>query len=271
MKNDILLIIKGFFIGIAKILPGVSGSLLAISFGVYEKAIEAISCFFKGIKNHIFFLGKLGCGILLAIVLCSNFVLYMLDHFYLPTIFLFVGLISGGIPSLFQKFDLHQKRNKFILFFIFLFVFISFLALKLDTYEFHGKVLDYLYLFFLGLIDAFTMIVPGLSGTLIFLMLGSYSFLMHLFSDAFFLLFHNPFIILFFCLGIFVGIFFTAKMMTFLLKNYSSFIYTIITGFMISSLFLLIVQNIKFMTNIVSFISCFIYSFLGYFIARKME
>ena len=69
--NSIKLIIKGFFIGLAKIIPGVSGAVLAILFGLYDKAIDAITNFFNDKKGNFYFLLYTGLGVLVAILFGS--------------------------------------------------------------------------------------------------------------------------------------------------------------------------------------------------------
>ena len=79
MKN-IILILKGFFIGIGKIIPGVSGSLIAVSLGVYDKMIESVQSFFKDIKGNSLFLMKIGTGILIALMIFSKLIGYLTDE-----------------------------------------------------------------------------------------------------------------------------------------------------------------------------------------------
>ena len=98
-----ILIIKGFIIGIAKIIPGVSGSLVALNLGLYERGIEAISNFFNNVKSNMIFLLNVGIGIIISIIIGSKVIDYALLKFYFPTILLFIGLLIGTIPNLFKK------------------------------------------------------------------------------------------------------------------------------------------------------------------------
>ena len=70
-------ILKGFIIGIGKIIPGVSGSVLAISMGIYDKIIKSISNFFSDIKNNSIFLFKVSIGMIIAISFFSNIIVYL--------------------------------------------------------------------------------------------------------------------------------------------------------------------------------------------------
>ena len=68
-------ILKGIIIGIGKIIPGVSGSVLAISLGIYEKAIYSFNNIFKDYRN-IYFLLKIFIGVLIAIIFGSKIILF---------------------------------------------------------------------------------------------------------------------------------------------------------------------------------------------------
>ena len=74
--QKLILFFKGFLIGIGKIIPGVSGSVLAISFGVYEECLKRIENFFHDIRDNFLYLAPLGTGIVLAVLLGSNVILF---------------------------------------------------------------------------------------------------------------------------------------------------------------------------------------------------
>ena len=95
-----MLFIKGLIIGIGKIIPGVSGSMLAISMGIYQKLINSINNFFKNVKYNFKFLSQIGIGVLVSIILFSNLILSCLEKNYLITMFLFLGLIIGGLDDI---------------------------------------------------------------------------------------------------------------------------------------------------------------------------
>ena len=97
------LIIKGFIIGIGKIIPGVSGAMLAITLGEYEKIIEAISNIKKNTIKNTKYLSTIGIGIILAITLTSKIIVKCLNMHYFPTMLLFIGMIIGGIPKIIKE------------------------------------------------------------------------------------------------------------------------------------------------------------------------
>ena len=95
-----MLILKGIIIGIGKIIPGVSGSMLAISMGIYQRLIDSINNFFKDTKNNFKFLLKIGIGIIIAIVFFSKLITSCLNKYYLITMFFFIGLIIGSLNDI---------------------------------------------------------------------------------------------------------------------------------------------------------------------------
>ena len=75
---NLRLIIQGFIVGIGKIIPGVSGSMMAMLMGIYEPLMEAVTKFFDNKKKHFYLLFNFGIGIFLAIILFSKIILFLL-------------------------------------------------------------------------------------------------------------------------------------------------------------------------------------------------
>ena len=112
--------LKGFVIGIGKIIPGVSGAVLAIIMGVYDKTIYYICNFKSNVYEGSKYLASLGIGIIISIILFSKIISYCLSEYYVITMLFFIGLIIGGVPTIISK----VKRNDYYIVFIsFLFFF----------------------------------------------------------------------------------------------------------------------------------------------------
>ena len=186
----------GILIGIGKILPGISGSMLAIRCGIYERVVSSLSSFPKMKRQDILFLSILGTGFLLAMMLGSKFLLFLFlryQTFLIGSIFFFLPTLEGN----------------------------------------HFTFFTYL---FMGMIEAFSTIIPGVSGTAIYLSLGWYSEMLNLFSSLY--LFPFGKIIPFF-LGFSICAFFLLKAIAFFLEKYPKETYSAILGFFLSSLFFL--------------------------------
>ena len=177
-------IIKGILIGIANIIPGVSGGTMAVSLGIYDKLISSISNLLKDWKKSLVTLLPiiLGCGI--GIVGFTYAIEYLLSHHTFVTCMAFVGLILGGIPILLisLKKELAKTSSKIgisgILAFVFLFAVAVFLPMMNAEDEvlktFHATPGVMAALFFVGIIASATMVIPGVSGSLVMMILGYY-------------------------------------------------------------------------------------------------
>ena len=103
MKNNLLLVIKGFIMGLANIIPGVSGGTLALILGIYEKFINAISHFFQNFKENLCFIIPVAIGMVLAILSMSRVIDYSYNHYPKPTTIYYMGLVILAIPHIEYK------------------------------------------------------------------------------------------------------------------------------------------------------------------------
>ncbi len=255
---NIKLIFKGFIVGLGKIIPGVSGAILAISMGIYEKVIKIVSNPFKNFKNNLFFLGNLGIGFVTAVILMSKIIDIALKKQYFFTMLFFVGLIIGTIPTILNevknyKFKLHN------LLFVILAIALCYLLTLFKTNQLENLTYDKIVI--IGLIDAVSMIIPGISGTAILMLLGLYNGFIALFTDI------NIFNLCFFALGLGIGVLITAKIMDYLFANFKVYTYYTIIGFLISSI-LLLLSDILNTVTIMQMLLGLIFVFLGFIISR---
>lgn len=218
------LFLMGCIIGIGKVLPGISGSVLAIRLGIYEKVMDAIFNFRKDVKENISFLGVLGAGFLFATIFASKILLQLFLNYGFILKVLFILFIITGIPSLMKK------SNSFKITLIAFFLTSSIFWFPKGNFPIK-PVLSY---FFMGLIESFSTIVPGISGTAIFLSLGWYQEVLRLFSELYLFPYNR---LIPFAFGIAVGGYFLLKLMNYLFHYYSEFMYSAILGFLLSSLF----------------------------------
>ena len=272
--NNIKLVIKGFIVGLGKIVPGVSGGMLAILLGVYEDSIEAISHFFSNWKKNSIFLGMLGVGILLSIVLMSNFIDFSLEHYYLPTMLLFIGLMLGSFSSLKGEIE-GTNCKKYLLHLIIPFLLMLLLQCSKtnNVFIYDGSLKSIFFLFLFGVIDAVTMVVPGVSGTAILMLFGFYDMFLetiaHLFDFEMFNATLN--ILLPFGLGILIGLLLTIKLVSYLLKYHSISFHYIIISFFLSSVFLLLLQTLKQNYTVSTLMISFFLFIIGYFVSKCFD
>ena len=248
MKESIILGIKGFIMGIANIIPGVSGGTLAIILGIYEKLISCISHFFKNIKENLKFLIPIGIGMGLSILVLSNVISYTLEHYPVPTTLFFVGLILGGIPLLTKKIKGQTSSiSNWIVFIVTFGIVLLFTFLKEGTSVVNLSNLDifgYCLLFLVGMIAAATMVIPGISGSFVLMLLGYYKPVIDTIKDLshFHHIGSNLLILIPFGIGILLGIIGIAKLIEYLLKKQETKTYFGILGFVLSSIVSILVQ-----------------------------
>lgn len=234
-------ILKGFIIGIGKIMPGVSGSMLAISLNVYERLLGIIADIRNITADGFKFLFAILFGAMLSITVFSRGVKWLLDSFYFPIMLLFIGLIIGGLPEIFNEI----RRGKGIVLNVIIFIVsltLSYVLASLGTLVTIGNGNVFVY-FVLGLIEAFSSIVPGISGTAIYMSLGVYDMLLDFFGNIF-----NPYyykFAVFFGIGILVGVIILAKTITYLLRRKKVQTYFAILGFMTSSIIIMLREAFK--------------------------
>ena len=235
-----MLILKGIIIGVGKIIPGVSGSMLAISMGIYQRLIDSINNFFKYPKNNFKFLFKIAIGVIISIVFLSNIILKCLDNYYLITMFFFIGLIIGGTKDIKVNID---KKNNYIAYISFIVVTLLGLISIDNEIVITNNILNFLYFIFIGFIDAFTMVVPGISGTATLMMLGAYSSVIYMFSNIFDV--SNFKVLIPFSVGMVLGILITVKIVNYLFNKHKSKTYSAILGFSMSTIALMFIRSIK--------------------------
>ena len=103
MKEWLKDIVKGMVIGVANIIPGVSGGTMAVSMGIYDKLIRSVTHLFSEFKKSIKVIIPVVIGAGVGIVILSAIIQYLLGHFPVQTNFLFIGLIVGGLPVILTR------------------------------------------------------------------------------------------------------------------------------------------------------------------------
>lgn len=265
-----MLFLKGLIIGIGKIIPGVSGSMLAISMGIYDKLIYSINNIFKDFKKNIKFLFVVTLGVITSIIFFSNIILKCLNNYYMITMFLFIGLIVGSFKDIKSQV---MNINKSIVFII-LSSCIIFGIINIDNdINIQNTFIKIIYFIIVGAIDAVTMVIPGISGTAVLMTIGAYTKLMETFSNLlnYNFLIDSFVIILPFLFGLFIGIIITVKLINYLFSNYKEATYSAIIGFSISTIILMFAKCLNSKYTFSDMIFAFIALFIGYFISKKIN
>lgn len=245
-KFDLKPFFGGIGVGIANIIPGVSGGTMLVIFNLFDKLTNSISDIFKRHtttrKQSFIFLFKVLLGTAIGLVAFAKILGYTLEHAEAETIFWFMGLILFSIPIVVRNEMDGEKFN--IIFFIIgvlIICILEYFNLKGVNNEItdSNNIYNLLMLCLLGIIGGATMIFPGISGSMVLLVLGKYELIRN-YIDKITTLDINIFIKLgFFGIGALIGIILSSKLLSFLLKRYKGKVVSLILGFIIASALIL--------------------------------
>lgn len=243
MRDKLILFVKGVVLGIAFIIPGVSGGTLAVLLGIYEDLIEAVGNFYKGLDNfkkYFMYLLPIGVGIVVSVGVCARVIKIGLEKAPIVTMLVFLGLILGGIPKLFKSVDKKPGVKELCCMLIGIVIVLAMLfvdkgssSVSFDNINAVGYVL----LFLVGVVASATMVVPGISGSFTLMLIGYYEPILGVVNEltSFNNVGSNLIIMLPFLLGIVVGVIVIAKIIEFCLRKYQTITYYVILGFVLSS------------------------------------
>lgn len=276
VKIGLINFIKGFILGIANVIPGVSGGTMAVSMGLYELILSSIGNFFKDIKGNFIKLLPIILGILVAIVSTSKLVTYALTNYKAQTLCLFIGLIFGGVSLIMRKIKGKGSKTNYLIFFVIFFFVISLNFLKTGLIEIsftNMGIIDYLLLLLMGFIASSAMVIPGISGSFILMVLGYYDKIIYTISTItdFSKLGSNLLILVPFGIGVAMGIIFMAKLITNLIKKHETKTYFAIMGFVLSSVVVLLLQLTDFKFTFVNIATSLFALCWGYMLARAID
>lgn len=240
VKDFIINTAKGGAIGLAMIIPGVSGGTLAVLLGVYDRIIDSVGNLFKKFKESFLFLLPVALGAVLAFAALYFPLKYALKYAPFPTILLFAGFMLGSLPDLVKKSEKNGYRKfdaiglVLACFFVVGICFIPNLGdvnLSADM-----QAWQYFLLLFMGMLASCALVVPGVSGSMLMLIFGYYQPLLGCISGLRTSFGHSLLVLATFAVGLVIGFFTIAKLMQFLLKRFRRTTYWCIAGFVIGSI-----------------------------------
>jgi len=240
----LILLLKGFIIGVAFIIPGVSGGTLAIYLGVYQGILDSIDNLFRQFKKSVLYLLPILFGAGLSVVLLAKLVSILLDWNSFIVLFFFIGLIIGGIRFVYKRAEITKLDPSLIISFLVSFGLLILIIILDKTSSnpgidyFSFSFWTYLLIFALGAIASITMIVPGISGSAVLLVLGFYTAIVsnvvgNIFDFS--SIGYNLQVVIPFGLGALAGILVFSKIINFSLRKYPKQTYFAILGFIIAS------------------------------------
>ena len=242
-KDFLIIALKGLVVGIAMLIPGISGGTLALSMGIYEDIIESVAGIRKHFKDSVFFLVPLAVGALIGYIALVKLVALGLKYIPIPTITLFVGFIIGSLPAIYSNVKGEKLSLKNGICFVISLIFAASLgilsqhlglAVNPDSLSFGSYILIAIG----GIFAACALVVPGISGSAVLLSLGLYELIViQAIPNILGNFSANAPIIGVFAVGAIVGLAFIVFLMKYLLKNHKVATFFAILGFIVGSIF----------------------------------
>lgn len=266
--KTILTIIKGMILGIANVIPGVSGGTMAVVLGLYDKLISSVNNIFKDFKNNFKFLLQIGVGVGLGVILFSNLISFLLGSYPRQTNFLFIGLILGTCPLLYKKASEKKVKPINYLWFVISFGILILMSIFKDIETTSNIIRNVTFssaipLILSGFVAAMAMVLPGISGSFVLLLLGLYNSLVTAVKE-----FNLP-ILLVVTIGVVLGFLTMTKVVETLFKKYPQTAYWIILGLVLGSVFAIYPGFSFDISGIISIVTLIIGFFIASFIGKQ--
>lgn len=233
--------LKGIVIGIANVLPGVSGGTLAVVLNIYDKLTEAVGNFLTAPMSkkieYAKFLSQIGLGAVVGIVVFAGVISKMYGVYPKGTTVAFLLLIIPSIPVI-LKGEKFFKKDNLIAFlggviFTGIFIYVTKIFAGEEIVRTSESVFTFSYgikLFFCGLVAAGAMVIPGISGSLLLMILGEYYNILGYIKSF------NIVPLGVFAIGTAIGLVLVSKGINILLNRYRSYTLNFIVGIIIVSL-----------------------------------
>lgn len=276
------MILKGVVIGVANIIPGVSGGTMAVSMGIYDKIIHAATHLISEFKKSMKILIPILIGVAMGLVVFARLIQMMFDHVPFQTNFLFIGLILGGLPAMVKKVKGQKLRVSHIISCVLFFALVVGLAAigksEGAAVDLSFSVIHALKLFGVGVIASATMVIPGVSGSMVLMLMGYYNpilnevnrFMDNLVDFNLPGLLDGCTVLVPFGIGVVVGIFAIAKLIEIIFNKFPYIAYWAIIGLIVASPFAILVMNDLGNINVVSVLTGIVALVVGIFVAMKL-
>ncbi|MDR2168436.1 MAG: DUF368 domain-containing protein [Clostridiales bacterium] len=251
----ILNFLKGIFIGLALVVPGLSASALAVVLGIYDKLIESLNNMRKKTKESLKFLLPIGGGAAVGILASAGFLLMIIDRFELPSYAFFIGLVLGSVPVIYRKMKpgLPKKWNFGFLFLGLIAIVAMGILIPEDDYGrgyilYMSTFMQGLIIFASGFIACFLIALPGVSGAMILILIGQFStvygavdrFARALVGQVGWDMGINAFfIVLVFFVGAVIGLVVAARLIGELIKRHEASVYFAVMGLILGATYVL--------------------------------
>lgn len=269
-KNNLIKnLLYGIILGVSNVIPGVSGGTMAVILNIYDTILLALSK--DNIRRNLPFLLPLVAGTLIGIYGFSQLITNLLEGHRIVLTFAFAGIVLGSIPIIFIRAKAEKAKSKNVILGSLAFIFmvaLSYLSgstlsqtslFNLDA----GHPIFYIWLFLASTLAVIAMLLPGISGSLVLLILGAYPIAMEAIA-------HFQWNILFvLVLGLLVGGYLGVKGIQNMLKKHPQALYFIILGLVIGSFFILFNDMKKGLDSPINYFIFFFFAAISFGFGRK--
>lgn len=265
IKNTIF----GILIGIANAIPGVSGGTMAVILNIYDKIMYSLSV--KNLRSNLKFLIPLAVGAMAGILLLSNVIVGAMEKYPLILNFCFIGLVLGSIPSIYKRARGDRAKSRNWLFFaaalgvMILLTIVNPEATANRSIEEFGGISPQLclWLAFTAAVSMIAMILPGLSGSLIFLLFGTYAAVMEAIATFNFILIGAI------SIGLLAGGFTGVKIIKKMLRFHPQALYFGILGLMAGSVIIIWPGFTFNMQGVIASAGLVLFTLTAYFLSSR--
>jgi putative membrane protein len=275
-------ILKGAVIGLANIIPGVSGGTMAVSMGIYDKLIHCVTHIFKEFKKSVKFLLPIFIGAGIALVGLSFLIEGAFEHFPAQTNLLFIGLIVGGLPSIINKVKGNSIKLVHIIACLVFFVLVVGLATIGEgdgaSADLTVNFINIIKFFAVGVIASATMVIPGVSGSMILMLMGYYYAIIETINTLIKALIAFDMPVLMQCMGVLVpmgigivvGILGIAKVVEIVFEKAPLIAYWAIIGLIVASPIAILLMGNMGSITIVTVLTSVVTFVIGFIVARLL-
>ncbi len=275
-------ILKGMVIGIANVVPGVSGGTMMVAMGIYDKLIHCITHLFSEFKKSVLFLLPIAIGMAIAVVAGAIGLDYLFEMVPVQTNLLFVGLILGGLPAIWNKVKGNSIKIGHVIACVAFFALVVGMALMGETEgnaaDLSFNVMNVIKLLGVGVIASATMVIPGVSGSMVLLLIGYYNPILSAISDfikallAFDVngILAGCAVLVPFGVGVVVGMFAVAKLIEIIFEKFPLYAFWAIIGLIVASPIAILAMSGITAVTVIEVVTGVIALVVGFVVALKL-
>ena len=275
-------ILRGVVIGIANIIPGVSGGTMMVSMGIYDTLIHCITHLFSEFKKSVKTLLPYAIGMLIGIMALASLLSFLFERYPLPTNTAFIGLILGGLAPLLRKIERKKINPVAVIVFIVFFAVVIWMALagpRQNAESVEINIGTILILVVMGAIASATMIIPGVSGSMMLMLLGYYTPVLNALNALKTAIFSADLaamgaplaVLLPFVVGVALGIFGIAKLIEWFIARFPTPTYCGVLGLVLASPVAILIRTNMTLVSVWTVAAAVATFVIGFIAARLLE